>query len=92
LGRNFYKPSKNCEKQTTHIKLGIHELRKICSLKSYDYLLKQIQNGRVCAKTIQKWHLNVMIKDVTESVDDFIQGRASTTVGSTITSIKCNKQ
>jgi intergrase/recombinase len=61
----------------------IPELKKISRLKSYDYILKDIQCGRVTAKTIRKWHLNTMIKEgITESVADFIQGRASTTVGS----------
>ncbi|UGV41716.1 hypothetical protein J7W08_05415 [Methanococcoides orientis] len=45
--------------------------------------MKKIRHGRVSAKTIRKWHLNVMIKEgVTESLADFIQGRASMTVGS----------
>ncbi|AKB40028.1 integrase [Methanosarcina mazei] len=61
----------------------IPELRKLCSLKSYCSVMKDIRSGRVTAKTIRKWHLNVMIKEgITESVADFIQGRASATVGS----------
>jgi intergrase/recombinase len=41
------------------------------------------QSGRVSAKIIRKWHLNMMIKEgITEGVADFIQGRAPTTVGS----------
>jgi intergrase/recombinase len=61
----------------------IPDLKKICSLKSYCSVLKDIKSGRVTAKTIRKWHLNIMIKEgVTESVADFIQGRASITVGS----------
>jgi intergrase/recombinase len=45
--------------------------------------MKEIRSGRVTAKTIRKWHLNTMIKEeITESVADFIQGRASATVGS----------
>lgn len=45
--------------------------------------VKKIQSGRVSAKTIRKWNLNKMIKEgVTESLADFIQGRASLTVGS----------
>ena len=61
----------------------IPELKKICSLKSYCSVLKDIQFGRVTAKTIRKWHLNTMIREgITESVADFIQGRAATTVGS----------
>ncbi|WP_048084651.1 integrase [Archaeoglobus profundus] len=40
--------------------------------------------GRVSASTIRKWHLNFLIENgVPESVADFIQGRASLTVGST---------
>jgi intergrase/recombinase len=61
----------------------IPDLKKICSIKSYCSVLKDIKSGRVSAKTIRKWHLNTMIKEgITESVADFIQGRASTTVGS----------
>ena len=61
----------------------IPELRKLCSLKSYCSVMKDIRSGRVTAKTIRKWHLNLMIKEgITESVADFIQGRASATVGS----------
>ena len=61
----------------------IPDLKKICSIKSYDNILKDIKSGRVSAKTIRKWHLNTMIKEgITESIADFIQGRASITVGS----------
>ncbi len=61
----------------------VPELRKLCSLKSYCSVMKEIRSDRVTAKTIRKWHLNVMIKEgITESVADFIQGRASATVGS----------
>jgi intergrase/recombinase len=61
----------------------VPELKKICSLKSYCSALKDIKSGRVTAKTIRKWHFNNMIREgITESVADFIQGRASTTVGS----------
>jgi len=74
-------------KQTFHMYFPasyISKLRNIKGLASYDNILKQIQSGRVCAKTIRKWNLNKMIKEgITESVADFIQGRASTTVGST---------
>jgi intergrase/recombinase len=73
-------------KQTFHMFFPtsyIPELKNIKNVESYDNILKQIQNERVSAKTIRKWHLNVMIKEgITESVADFIQGRASTTVGS----------
>jgi len=61
----------------------VPELKKICKLRSYFNILKEIKCGRVTAKTIRKWHLNLMIKEgITESVADFIQGRASATVGS----------
>ncbi len=52
-------------------------------LLSPDYTLKSIQHGRVSAKTIRKWHLNFMVEhDVSESLADFMQGRAPVTVGS----------
>ncbi|BBL65718.1 integrase [Methanosarcina mazei TMA] len=73
-------------KQTFHMFFPssyIPELKKIGNLDSYDHILKNIQSGRVSAKTIRKWHLNKMIKEgITESLADFIQGRASLTVGS----------
>lgn len=73
-------------KQTFHMffpSSHIPELKKIGNLDSYDHILKNIQSGRVSAKTIRKWHLNKMIKEgITESLADFIQGRASLTVGS----------
>jgi len=57
------------------------ELRKIS--KSYDYLEGVIKHGRVSANTIRKWNYNFLIMNgVPESVADFIQGRASVTVGS----------
>ena len=74
-------------KRTFHLFFPISyipELKKVCSLKSYCSVLKEIKSGRVSAKTIRKWHLNMMIKEgITESLADFIQGRASITVGST---------
>ena len=61
----------------------IPELKKIRNLVSYENTLKKIQSDRISAKTIRKWHLNMMIKEgVAESLADFIQGRASITVGS----------
>jgi intergrase/recombinase len=70
----------------------IPELKKICNLKSYCSVLKDLQCGRVTVKTIRKWHLNAMIKEgITESVADFIQGRASITVGSAHYLTKYNK-
>ncbi len=42
-----------------------------------------IRYGRVSASTIRKWNFNFLIENgVPESVADFIQGRASVTVGS----------
>ncbi len=50
----------------------------------YDYYQKGIKHDRVDANSIRKWHLNKLIElGVPESVADFIQGRASVTVGST---------
>ncbi len=61
----------------------IPRLKKIGKLRSYDNITKNIRYGRVSVKTIRKWHLNFMIKEgVTESLADFIQGRAPATVGS----------
>ncbi|WP_406660584.1 integrase [Methanolobus sp. ZRKC3] len=61
----------------------ISEIKSFHSSDHYKTLTKKLQAGRVSAKTIRKWHLNVMIKEgVTESLADFIQGRAPATVGS----------
>jgi intergrase/recombinase len=61
----------------------ITTLKSIDKVYGYDYYAKRIRHNRVCAKTIHKWHLNLMIKEgVTESLADFIQGRAPATVGS----------
>ena len=61
----------------------IPKLKNIDKVYCYCTFMKKIRYKRVCAKTIRKWHLNVMVKEgVTESLADFIQGRASTTVGS----------
>ena len=60
----------------------IPELSKI-TLKSEDTTKKGIQHGRVSAKTIRKWSLNFLVEnDVSESIADFMQGRAPVTVGS----------
>ncbi|MEM0503318.1 MAG: integrase [Archaeoglobaceae archaeon] len=49
----------------------------------YDVARDETQIGRVSASTIRKWNFNFLIMNgVPESVADFIQGRASTTVGS----------
>ncbi|RXE56400.1 hypothetical protein ABH15_09965 [Methanoculleus taiwanensis] len=48
-----------------------------------DTIYKKLAHDRVNSKTIRKWHMNFMIKQrVTESIADFIQGRAAATVGS----------
>ncbi|UGV41779.1 hypothetical protein J7W08_05760 [Methanococcoides orientis] len=61
----------------------IPELKAIGKPRCYYNITEKIRYDRVSAKTIRKWHLNVMIREgVTESVADFIQGRAATTVGS----------
>jgi intergrase/recombinase len=61
----------------------INTLKGIDKVYGYDYYAKRIRHNRVCSKTIRKWHLNLMIKEgVTESLADFIQGRAPATVGS----------
>ena len=60
----------------------IEELKPLTH--GYDYYQKGIKHGRVDANSIRKWHLNKLIElGVPESVADFIQGRASLTVGST---------
>ncbi|MCS7145020.1 MAG: integrase [Archaeoglobaceae archaeon] len=49
----------------------------------YDVAREKTKIGRVSASTIRKWNFNFLIKQgVPESVAEFIQGRASTTVGS----------
>ncbi|WP_305064112.1 integrase [Methanococcoides sp.] len=61
----------------------IPELKSIGKPRCYYNITEKIRHGRVSAKTIRKWHLNMMIKaKVTESIADFIQGRAAMTVGS----------
>jgi intergrase/recombinase len=50
---------------------------------TYNHYMKRLRYGRVTAKTIRKWHLNLMVSEgVPESIADFIQGRAPVTVGS----------
>ena len=57
------------------------ELRKIS--RNYNYFEENLIYKRVSANTIRKWHYNFLILNgVPESVADFIQGRASVTVGS----------
>ncbi|WP_407356515.1 integrase [Methanolobus sp. WCC5] len=61
----------------------IPELKEIGKDNTYDILKNCLYHKRVSAKTIRKWHLNLMVAEgVTESLADFIQGRASVTVGS----------
>ena len=61
----------------------IPELKSIGKPRCYYNITEKIRHGRVSAKTIRKWHLNLMVAEgVTESLADFIQGRAATTVGS----------
>ncbi|AFV23643.1 hypothetical protein Mpsy_1435 [Methanolobus psychrophilus R15] len=61
----------------------ILDIKSFQSPDKYKTVSKKLQVRRVSAKTIRKWHLNVMIKEgVTESLADFIQGRAPATVGS----------
>jgi intergrase/recombinase len=73
-------------KKSFHIFLPssfIPELKKMKLEKAYKTLTKDLQCGRVSVKTVRKWHLNAMISEgVSESVADFIQGRAPATVGS----------
>ncbi|NPE29531.1 hypothetical protein HNV12_16540 [Methanococcoides sp. SA1] len=74
------------KKKTFHVYFPtsfIPELKSIGKPRCYYNITEKIRHGRVSAKTIRKWHLNMMIRDgVTESIADFIQGRAATTVGS----------
>ncbi len=50
---------------------------------SYHAYNKNIKYKRVCITTIRKWNYNFLIEnDVPESIADFIQGRASVTIGS----------
>ncbi|WP_319506455.1 integrase [uncultured Methanolobus sp.] len=61
----------------------IPELKSIGNPRCYYNITEKIRHGRVSAKTIRKWHLNMLVQaGVGESVADFIQGRAATTVGS----------
>ena len=59
------------------------ELDSLAVYEHYDSYSKGLKFGRVSAVTIRKWHYNKLIElDVPESIADFIQGRASLTVGS----------
>jgi intergrase/recombinase len=61
----------------------ITTLKSIDKIYGYDHYAKNTRHNRVYAKTIRKWHFNLMVKErVTESLADFIQGRAPATVGS----------
>jgi intergrase/recombinase len=60
------------------------ELESLAVYENYHTYSKGLQYKRVSAVTIRKWHYNFLIEhDVQESIADFIQGRASLTVGST---------
>ena len=57
------------------------ELKRLS--KGYAFFKDNLAYKRVSANTIRKWHYNFLILNgVPESVADFIQGRASVTVGS----------
>jgi intergrase/recombinase len=61
----------------------LDKLQRFDTHFNFYYYQQGIQHGRVSASTIRKWHLNFLIEHgVPESVADFIQGRASVTVGS----------
>jgi len=60
------------------------ELEDYKPYKNYWTYVKGLKYNRVDANSIRKWHLNKLIELVVpESIADFIQGRASLTVGST---------
>ncbi|WP_187286403.1 integrase [Archaeoglobus profundus] len=60
------------------------ELESLAVYENYHTYSKGLQYKRVSAVAIRKWHLNKLIElGVPESIADFIQGRASLTVGST---------
>ncbi|MBN2110788.1 MAG: hypothetical protein JW705_06850, partial [Methanosarcinaceae archaeon] len=73
-------------KRTFHIFFPasfIPTLKNMGTNKSYKTLTKDLQYGRVSAKIIRKWHLNLMVAaGISESLADFIQGRSAATVGS----------
>jgi len=61
----------------------IPELKSIGKPRCYYNITEKIRHDRVSAKTIRKWHLNMLVQaGVGEGVADFIQGRSPTTVGS----------
>ncbi len=61
----------------------LKELKKFKIKHNYDTYSKNLQHKRVSANTIRKWNFNFLIEQrVPESIAEFIQGRASTTVGS----------
>jgi intergrase/recombinase len=60
----------------------IPTLKSINQIYGYDHYSKKMRRGRVSAKTVRKWHLNMMVSEgVNEGTADFIQGRAPATVG-----------
>ncbi|MCK4736062.1 MAG: hypothetical protein KAT65_26640 [Methanophagales archaeon] len=61
----------------------LEELKQFDTSHNRHSYQKWIKFNRVSASTLRKWNLNFMIeRGIPESVCDFIQGRASITVGS----------
>jgi len=61
----------------------LSEFKELAMPNAHRTYEKKIKYKRVSASTVRKWHLNFLIeKGIPESVVDFIQGRASVTVGS----------
>ena len=61
----------------------LDELKEFKGNYHYSTYEKYIKHGRVSASTIRKWNYNFLIEnDVPESIADFIQGRASISIGS----------
>jgi len=61
----------------------LYELKEFRVKHHYWTYQKKIKISRVSASTIRKWNYNFLIEnDVPESIADFIQGRASITIGS----------
>ncbi len=59
------------------------ELKGYKAKYCYYTYLEKIRIGRISSSTIRKWNYNFLIENrVSESIADFIQGRASTSVGS----------
>jgi len=61
----------------------LSELKMFETKYCYYTYTEKIKKGRVSANTIRKWNYNFLIENrVPESIADFIQGRASTSIGS----------